>query len=165
MASRKIETEEHSAVTDVSASEHHAQEKPPRGLTPENQQLAKQIGQVCRSARKELSLTQEQVADLIKVNSEFYARIERGLSLPSVTVLVKISKALVVSVDDLFGTPKGMQPNLVERAAQDPPELRCILDHVSKANPSTIRIVSVLVTELERHENSGPRKGRRAKSP
>lgn len=68
-----------------------------------DKQLAKSIGAAARRARKALELTQEDAAERIGVSVEFYARIERGNSLPSVPTFVRIANSLGVSADTLIG--------------------------------------------------------------
>ncbi|MEM9491193.1 MAG: helix-turn-helix transcriptional regulator, partial [Myxococcota bacterium] len=62
-----------------------------------NRELAKSIGVAARQARKALHLTQEDAAERINVSSEFYARIERGTSLPSIITFARIVSTLGVS--------------------------------------------------------------------
>lgn len=65
--------------------------------------LAKTIGSAARSARLARGLTQEDAADIVGVSLEFYARIERGKTLPSVPTLLRLAAALGVSADVLLG--------------------------------------------------------------
>jgi len=48
-------------------------------------------------------VSQEVVLDLAEVSVEFYARIERGKTLPSVPTLLRLATALRVSADVLLG--------------------------------------------------------------
>ena len=52
------------------------------------------IGTIIREKRKELSLTQEQLADLLGVSNKSVSRWESG-SYPDVTTLVALARALV----------------------------------------------------------------------
>lgn len=47
-------------------------------------------------------MTQAQVAEQIQVSVEFFARIERGIALPSVTNFAKIVNVLDVRADVLL---------------------------------------------------------------
>ena len=118
-------------------------------------ELAKSIGAAARQARKELELTQEDAAERVGVSVEFYARIERGNSLPSVPTLVRIAAALGVSADVLLGnsgpsnasTPGWqLEPPLIEK-----PEIRRLLRLLRRAAPATLRLATMLVKELERN--------------
>ncbi len=65
--------------------------------------LARHIGGNARRARLALQLTQEDVAERIGVSLEFYSRLERGGTLPSVPTLHRLVSALNVSADVLLG--------------------------------------------------------------
>lgn len=60
------------------------------------------IGTQIAGIRKERAITQEQLAEIIDVTAETISRIERGVSIPSLKTLEKISKALHTSLKDLF---------------------------------------------------------------
>lgn len=62
----------------------------------------KKFGQNLKLARKNASLTQQQVADKAKLHVNYYARIERGEENPSYEVLEKIIKALKVKSSEVF---------------------------------------------------------------
>lgn len=123
-----------------------------------NKELAKSIGAAARGARKALQLTQEDAAERINVSVEFYARIERGTSLPSIGTFARMVSALGVSADALLGRPGPvMQPGQPGPLAiswaptppSDGPELRRLMRRLRKARSSTVRLVNMLVKELE----------------
>lgn len=126
-----------------------------------DKELAESIGTAARSARTSLKLTQEDAAERIGVSAEFYARIERGNALPSVPTLARISTSLGVSADSLLGrsppdggeqsAPAPAQPPAPAPPA-DGPELRRLARRLRKASPVTLRLVALLVKELERTE-------------
>ena len=60
------------------------------------------MGDRIREARKQQKLTQEQLAERLDVSVEFVGQIERGIKLPSITVLVRLIEALNVSADYLL---------------------------------------------------------------
>jgi transcriptional regulator with XRE-family HTH domain len=55
-------------------------------------------------ARKALELTQKDAAERIGVRPDFYDRIERGATMPSLRTLTRIVWALDASADVLLGT-------------------------------------------------------------
>jgi transcriptional regulator with XRE-family HTH domain len=126
-----------------------------------DKELAESIGTAARSARTSLKLTQEDAAERIGVSAEFYARIERGNALPSVPTLARISTSLGVSADSLLGrsssdgeeqpAPAPAQPP-APAPPTDGPELRRLARRLRKASPVTLRLVALLVKELERTE-------------
>lgn len=124
-----------------------------------DKELAKSIGAAAREARKSLGLTQEDAAERIGVSAEFYARIERGNALPSVPTFARISAALGVSADTLLGL-RGSdiaerdfdgQPTWASASPpSDSPEIRRLVRRLRRASPATLRLVTMLVKELER---------------
>lgn len=120
-----------------------------------DKQLAKSIGAAARRARKALELTQEDAAERIGVSVEFYARIERGNSLPSVPTFVRIANSLGVSADTLIGrTPPEESEAPAWKPAPPPtdsPEIRRLLRLLRKASPATLRLVTLLVKEMDKH--------------
>lgn len=62
----------------------------------------KEIGRRIRAARKRRGLTQEQASERCDITPSFYGNIERGDKKMSVETLVKISRGLSVSVDQLL---------------------------------------------------------------
>ena len=123
-------------------------------------ELAKSIGIAARQARKELELTQEDAAERIGVSVEFYARIERGHSLPSVPTLARIASTLGVSADVLLGrepfrgvdSMPSWQP---EPALMEKPEIRRVLRLLRRASPTTIRLTSMLIKEIDKLQTNG----------
>ena len=68
----------------------------------------REIGRRIRAARKRQGLTQEQASERCDITPSFYGNIERGDKKMSVETLVKISKGLSVSADQLlFGEEMG----------------------------------------------------------
>lgn len=66
-------------------------------------ELAEAIGDAARAARLRRKFTQADVAERIGVSNEFYARLERGNALPSLTTLARLSIILKVRPDVLLG--------------------------------------------------------------
>jgi transcriptional regulator with XRE-family HTH domain len=121
-----------------------------------DKELAESIGKAAREARRSLGLTQEDAAERIGVSAEFYARIERGNALPSVPSLARIAAALGVSADKLIGRPEQSRSKEVsnkwKQASQpdDSREMRRLVRRLRKATPATLRLVTLLIKELER---------------
>lgn len=119
-----------------------------------NKQLAKSIGTAARNARLAQQLTQEDAAERIRVSVEFYARIERGTSLPSILTFARIVTALGVSADALLGRgPVPAHPSVgnawMPATPSDNAEIRRILRRLRKAQPSALRLVGLLLKELQ----------------
>lgn len=61
-----------------------------------------EIGQRLLLRRKELNLTQEKVAELLKMSSAYYGKIERGEKGPSLEKLLLINQKLDVDLNYLL---------------------------------------------------------------
>lgn len=124
-----------------------------------DQELAKRVGAAARQARKALGLTQEDAAERINVSVEYYARIERGNSLPSAPTLVRLAQALGVSLDALAGLhgAEGTDPSWPPVAVVeliDDPQLRRIVRRLRRVSPSVRHVVASLVKEMARLEGA-----------
>ena len=64
--------------------------------------VEKSLGSRVSAYRKTAGLTQEALAEKIRVASETISRLERGFTIPSLRTLEKIAKALDVGLKDLF---------------------------------------------------------------
>ena len=62
-----------------------------------------QIGQVIAARRRELNMTQEQLATLLHISPQAVSKWESGVGLPDLTLLPRISKALSLTPNDLMG--------------------------------------------------------------
>ncbi len=67
-----------------------------------NSKLPKQLGKRIQKRRKEIGLTQEELADKIGVSRQYMGFIEQARNVPSVEVLEKIARNLKISLSDLF---------------------------------------------------------------
>jgi len=116
-------------------------------------QLRGTIGVTIRLARKGRGLTQEDVAELLGISAEFYARIERGHALPSVPTFHKIIRALDVSADTALGlmaSANASNSQAGRKAEYDIPEIRRIMRRLRDSSAGQVRLVTLLVKELER---------------
>lgn len=66
-----------------------------------NAKLPKVLGKRVQKQRKELSLTQEDVAYKVGISRAYMGYIEQGRNLPSRELLEKIARALKVNLRDL----------------------------------------------------------------
>jgi len=60
------------------------------------------IGQKVRQLRQEQNLTQEELAFKVGVDRSYMGFVERGEKNPTLSTLMKIAKALKISIKDLF---------------------------------------------------------------
>lgn len=114
-----------------------------------DEQLAKTIGATTRAARKALGVTQAEAAERVGISSEFYARIERGKTLPSVDTLVKMAQKLQVTADGLLGLADvPLRPTSPDRPAENK-TVRHLARRLKNASPSTLRLINSLLREIE----------------
>jgi DNA-binding XRE family transcriptional regulator len=62
----------------------------------------KKVGKGIKKARRELGLTQENLAEKVDMHYTTISRIETGDSNPPVQTIAKIAKALKIPLSDLF---------------------------------------------------------------
>ncbi|MFA6796696.1 MAG: helix-turn-helix transcriptional regulator [Bacilli bacterium] len=62
-----------------------------------------EISQIITKRRKELHMTQRELAEKLNVTDKTVSRWEVGKSYPDATILPALAKALNVSIDELFG--------------------------------------------------------------
>ncbi len=66
------------------------------------QQILQALGKKLRKLRKEYDLTQEQLAEQLKISTVYVGFLEAGKGSPSLKLLMKIARKFNVKVEDLF---------------------------------------------------------------
>jgi transcriptional regulator with XRE-family HTH domain len=69
----------------------------PKGSTRYEPESAQAFGRVVRALRVEKEISQENLASLASIDRSFMGRIERGETTPTLTLMLKITKALNIS--------------------------------------------------------------------
>ena len=94
------------------------------------------VGNGLRRFRNEFKLKQNQVADAIKIRPQLYYKYEKGDSVPSVTVIMKIANAFNVSLDYLVGRSDMPQPtNFDEKEVREAFAIRDAWKQLQKISP------------------------------
>ena len=65
-------------------------------------EFLQRLSQMIRDKRKELSISQEKLAEMMGVTPSFVGQVERGESLPSVETLFAFVRFLNLDVNSLF---------------------------------------------------------------
>ena len=106
-----------------------------------------------REKRKAMGLTQEQLAELAGVSTNFLARMEMSDRTPSLSTLSRLANALRVQVADLLTSSSG-------KAGPVPPSRTHYLDAtLASLSPEDNELVVQMLTLLVRRlKNSTPRK-------
>lgn len=73
---------------------------------------SKEIGSRILTARKKLGYTQRQLGELISVSDKAVSKWERGIGCPDISLLLPLSEALHMTIDELIGG------NIVEKNEQ-----------------------------------------------
>lgn len=63
-----------------------------------------------RRLREAKGLSQKDLADIMEMPAPQYSRLESGKSAPTLNTLVRISEALSIDVEQLFISPKKLNP-------------------------------------------------------
>ena len=66
-----------------------------------NKQFYINLGKNIKKRRKELKLSQQELADKLELSLNFVGKIEVAFSKPSLDTVIKIAKVLDISVSDL----------------------------------------------------------------
>jgi len=96
--------------------------------------VEKLIGISIARIRKDRELTQAQLAEMIDTTVETISRLERGVSVPSLKTLEKISKALHVHFKELFNFE---YPSLKKPSSKESEKL---LAYLHTKRPEDIRM-------------------------
>ncbi len=122
--------------------------------------LATRFGAALRRVRAERGLTQEQVSEQADISQPFYARLERGQQLPSVTTLVSLARVLQTSTDRLLDLAAAELP--VPWDDSLPSNLRAFARKLQGRPPREIRFLSDVLVAADRMQGvSAPIKRRR----
>ncbi len=65
-------------------------------------QTLKALGKKIKKLRKEQALTQEKLAEQLRISTVYVGFLEAGKGSPSLKLLMKISRRFKVRVEDLF---------------------------------------------------------------
>lgn len=71
-------------------------------MDKEAKKLLKQFGDNIKKKRKELDLTQEELADKASIERSYMGTIERGERNPTLLKVYRIARALAISIKELL---------------------------------------------------------------
>lgn len=92
------------------------------------------FGQKLKQLRKQKSLTQKQLAELIGVQNSVISFYELGDRFPSPEILIRIARELGVSTDYLLGLEKGETVDISMLSEKDKLLVRSIVDSLREKN-------------------------------
>ena len=92
-------------------------------------QIDSRLGDMIRSYREKLGLTQEEMAERLQVNLTHYGNIERAACNPSFSLFLRIAKELNLSVDAyLYSTRAAEITRLLSKCSKR--ECQIILENI-----------------------------------
>lgn len=109
----------------------------------ESTQILKVLGKRIANLRKQKGMNQEEFADVSGKMINTISNIERGLSDPKVTTLMSISKALNISIEELFSETKQEKP-----AEELPSNIFAILQILKKQDDKTLKVIQKQIEAL-----------------
>lgn len=109
----------------------------------ETTQTLKSLGKRIANLRKQKGMNQEDFADVSGKMINTISNIERGLSDPKVTTLMSISKALNISIEELFSETKQEQP-----AEELSSNISAILQILKKQDDKTLKVIQKQIEAL-----------------
>lgn len=71
-----------------------------------NTKILENLGKNLKKYRLNCNMTQEQLAEKIRINPTYVGKLEAGKNNPSVKMLFKISRAMNVKLSDIFDFDK-----------------------------------------------------------
>jgi transcriptional regulator with XRE-family HTH domain len=118
----------------------------------ETGQLSKSMGDVARTARERLGLTQAQVARQLGIAPNVYGRIERGHMMPAVPTLRRLALVLGLSADVLLALGRAdVAPSLEAPPPEDnlSPELRQTVRMLRGWSPARVKWLNRILRAIE----------------
>lgn len=105
--------------------------------------LTKNLGNVIRTKRKKMGLTQEELADKIGVHYTFIGQVERGEVNLSLKTLEKVVNVLHLEPNYVFKVSEDIEPYNEQEI-----EIQKITKDLKKFSTEEIKIVKRLVADL-----------------
>jgi transcriptional regulator with XRE-family HTH domain len=132
-------------------------------VEPKSLQAA--IGMACRVARDAFGYSQQEVAVLVGVDEEFYGRIERGDSMPSMTTFSRLCAVLNVAPSVLLGHREFDERMRTPTSRKEVVRRRRLtrIERALRRDPRLLRPVRLLLEGLGEGERSSKKKGKKAR--
>jgi transcriptional regulator with XRE-family HTH domain len=110
-----------------------------------------QFARNLRAARERARLTQAGVARVLGMTDEVYARYERAKMWPSIDRLCRLCEILDCTADSLLGLDQRASGAEAPPPQEDSQPVRRLMRQLRKARPGTVRLVTRMLAELDRH--------------
>ena len=116
-----------------------------------DEERQQQFARNLRAARERARLTQAGVARVLGMTDEVYARYERAKMWPSIDRLCRLCEVLDCTADSLLGLDQRPSGPDAPPPPEDSQPVRRLLRQLRKAHPGTVRLVTRMLAELDRH--------------
>jgi transcriptional regulator with XRE-family HTH domain len=112
------------------------------------------LGRRLRALRKHRKLTQEKLGERGRLSGKFVGEIERGVGNPSLDVLVRITGALDIELEELFHfeeqSPRGPTPNAARGFAAKERVVQYLAKRPPGDSEKALRILEVALGDGEK---------------
>ena len=75
--------------------------------------MENKVGKFIADTRKELGITQQQLANKLCISDKAVSKWERGVSLPDIGIIEKLAKELNVSVNEILAGKKDKNKDII----------------------------------------------------
>lgn len=65
--------------------------------------LARKVGESIKRCRDLMGLTQDEVGEILEIGTEAVSRMERGITVPTITRLAELADIFKCTIDDILG--------------------------------------------------------------
>ena len=120
-----------------------------------DQERQRRFARNLRAARERARLTQAGLAHKLGMTDEVYARYERAKIWPALDKLCRLCEILDCTADALLGLDEHA-PAPARPPPDDPPPVRRLLRQLRKVRPSAVRLVGLMLGELEAWARKAP---------
>ena len=103
------------------------------------------IGKYVAGKRKELGLTQKQLAEKLGMSDKSVSKWERGICLPDVSVYEEYCALLGISINEFLAGEDIAQENIVKKSEDNLIQITTDSKHRQKKLKTVIAVLSVLV--------------------
>ncbi|WP_102345913.1 helix-turn-helix domain-containing protein [Bacillus sp. Marseille-P3661] len=105
-------------------------------------ELALKIGDRIRELRNKKKVTQEELAYCVSTHYSHISRIERGVSIPSLVLLVSILRELNVSLEEFFST---VDPNIKDKNESYVEIIKLLNDRSMEEHDHLLKIIKEIL--------------------
>lgn len=107
-------------------------------MTMDEKEFKRLFGLKVRELRRSKNLTQEQLAELVWLDTQHLCKMENGMHFPNIKNLLKLAEVLEINVQDLF----------VFEGSDDDKVVQNIKFNILRLNPKELRFIKTTILSL-----------------